>query len=213
MCRILYVESKQHFNPSHILKSFARMAKNSTEYQGHGWGCAWWEEDGWNTYWTIRPVWKDNPDRIPQTNRLLVHARSAFRDQGIAIENNMPFIQQGTVFIFNGELHGVRLQAEGRIGAEKIFNFILRFNKGNLLSAVQRAVLIIVKRSSYIRALNFIIADAKQTVLNSLFNEQPDYFTMFRYHDEDRLLVCSEPLDLFNEWQPIANQTLEEIQL
>ena len=75
MCRILYVESKQHFNPSHILKSFARMAKNSTEYQGHGWGCAWWEEDGWNTYWTIRPVWKDNPDRIPQTNRLLVHAQ------------------------------------------------------------------------------------------------------------------------------------------
>lgn len=213
MCRILYVESKQPINPETILSSFARMAKNSKEYQGHGWGCSWWDNKSWSTYWSIRPVWEDDLKPIPQTNRLLVHARSAFRDQGITIENNMPFLSQGNVFIFNGELHGVRLQVDGRIGAEKIFNFILRFKKGNLLGAVQRAVPIIVKRSSYIRAMNFIIADEKQTVLNSLFNEEPDYFTMVRHQDSEQLMVCSEPLDILSNWEPIANQTLEVIQL
>ena len=49
----------------------------------------------------------------------------------------MPFTNGDRVFIFNGELRGVRVKADGRIGAEKIFNYILRFDKGDLNQAVR----------------------------------------------------------------------------
>ncbi len=44
----------------------------------------------------------------------------------------MPFYDDQFIFIFNGELRGVRIKADGRIGAEKIFNFIKRFNSDNM---------------------------------------------------------------------------------
>ncbi|MHB2153377.1 class II glutamine amidotransferase [Calditrichota bacterium GD2] len=211
MCRILYMETKTAVDPQGYLKSFAEMARASVEYQGHGWGCAWQTPRGWDFYWSIRPVWKDDFSAIPATRRLLVHARSAFRDQGIAIENNMPFYRLNTVFVFNGELHGVRIKEAGRIGAEKIFNFILRLKRDDLLQAVLRAVAIIKKRSSYIRAMNLIVVDQRQTVLSTVFNERPDYFTMYRHQANEQLLVCSEPLSIVKNWAPIANQTTEEI--
>ncbi len=213
MCRILYMETKTAVKPQAILKSFAEMARNSEEYQGHGWGCAWWANDHWDCYWSIHPVWEDNFQSIPSVKRLLVHARSAFRDQGIAIENNMPFVHQQTAFVFNGELHGVRIKEKGRIGAEKIFNFILRFKKENLMQAVQRALPVIQKRSTYIRALNFFLADASQTVMVTLFNEQAAYFTLYQHQSADQRLICSAPLSLFSNWKPIPNQTTEVISL
>ncbi|WP_456408505.1 class II glutamine amidotransferase [Caldithrix abyssi] len=211
MCRILYMETKTTVDPQGFLQSFAEMARASVEYQGHGWGCAWQTPKGWDFYWGIRPVWEDDFSAIPATRRLLAHARSAFRDQGIAIENNMPFVNGTTVFIFNGELHGVRIKEKGRIGAEKIFNFILRFKRDDLLQAVFRAVAIIKKRSSYIRALNMIVANEQLAVLSTYFNERPEYFTMYRHQTNEQLLVCSEPLSIVKNWAPIANQTTEEI--
>ena len=46
--------------------------------------------------------------------------------KGIKIENNMPFTGGNYVYVFNGELRGVRIKEKGRIGAEKIFNYINR---------------------------------------------------------------------------------------
>ena len=46
-----------------------------------------------------------------------------FRNEGIAVENNMPFLSGRHGFVFNGELRGVRIAATGRIGAEKLFRF------------------------------------------------------------------------------------------
>ncbi|MCP4216876.1 MAG: hypothetical protein GY765_19655, partial [bacterium] len=129
MCRILSVTSTEPFDIGEHLRPFANISENSKEYQGHGWGLAYWKDGGWEVYRNIKPVWEDDLSGFGSTTRLLVHARSAFRDEGIVVENNMPFESSPYIFIFNGELHKVKIKVEGRIGAEKIFNYVLRFKK------------------------------------------------------------------------------------
>ena len=178
MCRILYARAQQPFSISSLLEPFAELSKNSSEYQGHGWGCSWRADDRWHHYHHIDPVWDDDFSRFGETALLLVHARSAFRDEGIVIENNMPFDDGESVFIFNGELRGVRIKSEGRIGAEKIFNYIRRFDQGDKMAALDKAVGIIKKRSAYIRAMNIILSDGERSYLSTRYSENPEYFQM-----------------------------------
>ena len=81
MCRILYAQATTPFSISHLLQSFAEMARDSREFQGHGWGCAWRDADGdtsdWQQYHNIRPVWEDDLNQFGSTHLLLVHARSS----------------------------------------------------------------------------------------------------------------------------------------
>ena len=207
MCRILYARADAPFSITGLLRPFAAMARESREFQGHGWGCAWREDDGWRQYHNIQPVWEDDLEQFGETRLLLVHARSAFRDEGIVVENNMPFSDGESAFIFNGELRGVRIQSEGRIGAEKIYNYIRRFNKGDLCAATRRAVDIINKRSSYVRAMNLILSDGEQSCLSSGYSEDPQYFQMYRKQDVEIDLVCSRPLNEETDWNPIKNHT------
>lgn len=207
MCRILYARAESPFAIPELLAPFAEMSRNSREFQGHGWGCAWHDGEGWQQYHDIRPVWEDDPTRFGETRLLLVHARSAFRDEGIVVENNMPFSDGESVFIFNGELRGVRIQSPGRIGAEKIYNYIRRFDKGDLHAATTRAVDIIKKRSSYVRAMNLILSDGEQTCLSTSFSEDPEYFQLYRRQADGLDLVCSRPINGEAGWQAIANNT------
>ena len=108
MCRILYASADSAFPIADLLRPFAQMSRNSQEFQGHGCGCAWRDGDGWRQYHDIRPVWEDDSQQFGETRLLLVHARSAFRDEGIVVENNMPFSDGRSVFIFNGELRGAK---------------------------------------------------------------------------------------------------------
>ena len=119
-----------------------------------------------------------------------MHARSAFRDEGIEVQNNMPFFDEERVFIFNGELRGVRIKADGRIGAEKIFNFVKRFDKGDMHTALRRGVDVIRKRSRYVRAMNIILASPEQVHVSSTFGEDPDYFQMRYRQTQEELIVC-----------------------
>jgi predicted glutamine amidotransferase len=215
MCRILYARSDKAFSISKLLEPFAEMARDSREFQGHGWGCAWLDANGdaenngtgWQQYHNIRPVWEDDPGQFGSTHLLLVHARSAFRDEGIVVENNMPFSDGKSVYIFNGELRGVRIQSEGRIGAEKIYNYIRRFDKGDLCAATTKAVDIIKKRSSYVRAMNIILSDGEQSCVSTSYSEDPAYFQMYRKQDNDMQLVCSRPLAGEPDWCAIENNT------
>ena len=111
MCRILWVRSEQHIEIADHLKYFANISRDSKEYQGHGWGCAWLEKGLWKIYRNIKPVWEDDLSNFGTTTLLLAHARSAFRDEGIEVENNMPFFDGKKVFIFNGEFHKILLEA------------------------------------------------------------------------------------------------------
>jgi predicted glutamine amidotransferase len=207
MCRILYAHSARPYSIPDLLAPFAELSKNSREYQGHGWGCSWREGTQWHHYHNIDPVWEDDLAQFCETTLLLAHARSAFRDEGIVIENNMPFDDGESVFIFNGELRGVRIKSEGRIGAEKIFNYIRRFDRGDKLAALGKAVDIIKKRSAYVRAMNIILSDGEQSSLSTSYSEDPDYFQMHQKQHGGMKLVCSRPFAGDAGWTVIPNNT------
>ena len=77
MCRLLVVSAKTSLRMAEHLRSFARVARASREYQGDGWGCAYLVNGQWHSYRTVRPIWDDDLDRFPPTTLLLAHARSA----------------------------------------------------------------------------------------------------------------------------------------
>ena len=123
----------------------------------------------------------------------------------------MPFSDEEKVFIFNGELRGVKINEKGRIGAEKIFNFIKRFDKGNLFEAIKKAVEIIKKRTKYIRAINIIISNSENDYVVSIFNEDPEYFTMHCKKNK-YVIVCSEPFPNEDGWEKIGNNTIKVLE-
>lgn len=205
MCRLLFVRSNYEFNIEEHLKQFASIAKNSKEFQGHGWGCSFILDDEWVHYKNIKPVWEDDLSRFGTTTRLIAHARSAFKDKDIVVENNMPFSNEEYVFIFNGELRGVKIKEEGRIGAEKIFNFIMRFYQGDMEEALAKAVEQIKLRTSYVRAMNIIIADQDYVFVSANHNEDPDYFTMHMKMTEESMIICSEAYPGESGWEKIQN--------
>ncbi len=206
MCRLLLVKSDHEFAVAEQLERLAFIAKHSREFQGHGWGCAYIEDGAWKHYKNIQPIWESRFE-FGKSRLLLAHARSAFKDEGIAVENNMPFYDDRHVFIFNGELRGVRISEKGRIGAEKIFNFIKRFDRGDMIDALERGVEVIRKRTTYIRAMNIIMADMSTVYVASLFNEDPDYFTMQFTTDSGRLVIASEVLPGPERWEKIESGT------
>jgi glutamine amidotransferase len=208
VCRLLTIKSETPFAIKPHLNKFAEIAKNSKEYQGHGWGCAYLNETGgWKFYKNINPVWQNGFNQFGETTLLVVHARSAFEDRDIVVENNMPFFDGRTVFIFNGELRGVKIRAEGRIGAEKIFNYIRRFDKGDTRQALEKAVGIIRKRTRYIRGMNIIMVNETGIFVSSYFTEDVEYFTM-NYKEGRGLVICSAPYPTEKNWQKIANDSV-----
>lgn len=218
MCRLLLIKNPQGVDPNPLLRAFRRISQSSREYQGHGWGCAWLSPSSrgpgqnWQVYHDINPVWEDPKSDFPDTTLFLAHARSAFRDEGIVIENNMPFTQGDSVFLFNGELRGVKIKAPGRIGAEKIYNYILRFNQGDLGAATRKAVQIIDKRTRYIRAMNFFLAQPAEIQLCSWFAEDPEYFQLRSSVKGDTMVVCSDVLPEFSDsWDKIPNHSIQTL--
>jgi len=205
MCRLLYIRSENEFNMSEQLEKFAHISKISKEYQGHGWGYAWLENNKWKYYKNINPIWEDDFSNFGYSRLLIAHARSAFKNKDIVVENNMPFYDDNFVFIFNGELRKVKIKSEGRIGAEKIFNFIKRFYKNDMLSALQKGRSIISKRTEYIRAMNIIIANKDKAFVSSQFSEDPDYFTLQYKIENGITTICSQKLDDSDNWKSLAN--------
>ena len=211
MCRLLWLRADHPVDVSVHLAHFARLCEESTEYQGHGWGCASLAGDQWRFHRSLSPIWEDDWPVFGETRLFLAHARSAFRDEGIAIENNMPFAQANEVFIFNGELNGVRIREEGRIGAEKIFNYTRRFSHQGPLAGLKKSVEVIEKRTRYIRALNLIIATPERSLLATIYNENPGYFQMQRASGGGLDVVCSERYPVGSSWRPIENRTVIEL--
>lgn len=208
MCRILYVRSEEKFEISEQLKKFAEISRESKEYQGHGWGCAFQVNGEWQHYHNISPIWEDDLTQFTDTKVLIAHARSAFQDKDILVENNMPFYDDNYVFVFNGELQGVRIKEEGRIGAEKIFNFIKRFDKGDPEAMLKKGVELIIKKTSYVRAMNIIIAVNDRAIVSSYYSEDPEYFTVSFKQEENRITICSTPFAGENDWQKIDNNSV-----
>jgi glutamine amidotransferase len=174
MCRLLAVRTSSPVPVHEHLLKFAQIAQASKEYQGHGWGISLWQKGHFETYRNVRPIWEDDLAQFGQCDHFIIHARSAFRDEGIVVENNMPFTDDRYSFIFNGELQGVRIKSEGRIGAEKIFNFIKQFDKGDFLLALKRGADIIAARTQRVRAMNIIVSNGRKLFVTCRFSEDPD---------------------------------------
>lgn len=204
MCRILIMRQPSAFDFTPHLQEFSQMCLASKEFQGHGWGMAFKNDKGWHFVKKLEPIWESHLEDFGSGTFLAVHARSAFQNEGICLENNMPFYDPDHIFLFNGELRGVRLKVPGRIGAEKIFNFIKRLNRGDLLKAFQRAIQIIAKQTRYVRAMNIFMTDGNRIFVSSQFGEDPNYFTLHRRVGPGEAF-CSQPLS--GNWIPIANHT------
>lgn len=215
MCRLLLLYRPEGVDPNGHLPAFRELSRNSREYQGHGWGCAWLDADRqWRLHHDIRPVWEDTDPVFPVTPLFIAHARSAFRDEGIAVENNMPFSDGDNVLAFNGELRGVRIKQEGRIGAEKIFNYIKRFDRGDMAAAVERGVNVIRKRTRYIRAMNFFLASRDRVHICSLFNEEPEYFQLRETEMDEAKVVCSDSYwENRYTWKEVPNDTIRHVHI
>ncbi len=210
MCRLLLIKSKNSFDIKNQLKKFSRVAHSSPEYQGNGWGCAYISGDSWKLYKDLIPIWEDDLGQFGHTTLLIAHARSAGDDEPIAIECNMPYNHNNFMYVFNGFLKGVRLPADGVIGSEKVFNYILRFHNSDLFEAFSRGLEIIRKRSEYIKALNIVMTDKEQVCVCSIYSENKDYYTLFSKTSNDTLMICSAPFPGENDWAAIKNNTVTQ---
>ncbi len=211
MCRILAVTADRPVDVAGHLRAFAEIARDSREFQGHGWGCAWQDGGAWRTYHNILPVWEDDCSRFGEARVFLAHARSAFRDEGIAVENNMPFVDAPFAFVFNGELRGVRIAETGRIGAEKLFRFLVRRGAAEGADAMRTATRLVAQRTRYIRAMNVVIGGSGRFVVGSSFHEDAEYFTLHARRAEGLTAVCSEPYRGEPGWTALPNGTIEVI--
>jgi len=209
MCRILALTSTRPADTAPHLRAFAQIARHNREFQGHGWGCAWQESGAWRSYHSLLPVWEDDVGRFGRAGVFVAHARSAFRDEGIAVENNMPFVEEPFAFVFNGELRGVRIAETGRIGAEKLFRFMLRRGAGRGVEEMRTALRLVEQRTRYVRAVNAVIAGEGRFVCCSTFNEDADYFTLHARREDGLAVLCSEPYPGETGWTPVANRTIE----
>jgi predicted glutamine amidotransferase len=234
MCRLLAVTAAAPVDTAPHLRAFAEIARNSREYQGHGWGVAWHDGDTWQAFHSVTPIWEDDVTRFGSARVFVAHARSAFRDEGIAVENNMPFIEPPFAFVFNGELRGVRIAEQGRIGAEKLFRFLVRHGAGAGDEGMRTAVRLVGQRTRYIRAMNAVLGVAQASsrrapqpddvaqassrraphgcfVICSIFNEDEVYFTLHARRGREVSVVCSEPYGDAVDWTPLPNGTIEVI--
>lgn len=216
MCRLLAIRAAAPVALERWLEPFAARCRASGEYQGDGWGVSWWTGTGWRRRRSLRPIWDDELRGLPRATCFVVHARSAFRDDEVALRHNMPFLSGPLAFAFNGELRGVRLAVPGANGAARLFHLFQRFRASapeDVPGALQRLDRVVSSRSDYVRALNLVVADGPAVYVHCRFSEDPDYFTLHRtggggagYQGVEA--VASEPFQprgFETTWEPVAN--------
>lgn len=224
MCRILALRSSAPVDALPFVRAFAERCEASKEYQGDGWGVAWRDAGRWRSWRTVAPIWETDLGTLPSARLFLAHARSAFRNEGVVVGNNMPFVGGGLAFAFNGELRGVRLQAPGDTGAWRLFHLFRRFTEaagGDAGQGLRRLDEVVTARTDYVRALNVLASDGRRVWVNSRFGEDPEYFTLWHAtlprRRGDVSIVASEPLRLSPElgggavWRPLPNGCTVEI--
>lgn len=205
MCRLLGLVSVDPMRPHSIFKAFAKACQSNNEFQGDGWGLAWSDGGNWTVFRELNPIWETDFILPEKVTGLLVHARSAFENYDVALPYNMPFNREGFHFIFNGELHGVRIPVKGISGAEKIFNLARKLHRGCWNDTLKRLSEILQKRSQRVKAANMILADGARLVGLTRFDCDPDYFSLWRHRQAGLDMVCSEKLATVSSWSSIPN--------
>jgi len=202
MCRFLLVKSKKDIEPNSLLNEFADMCRDSKteegDWQGDGWGVAWYGKNGWEVRKSLLPIWEERKKfgKVPKTRVLIVHARSAtFAKHKGNIDYNQPFLSGGYCYVFNGMVQGVRLEAEGEIGAQKIWSLLQKELMTNEpLRALENISEMLRKNSRSIKGLNMALA--KKDNFFVLFGKQGngDYFTLRKMEGNGMEIICSEEI-------------------
>lgn len=207
MCRFLMFKSKKAVKPDRLLSDFAKMCKNNSVWQGDGFGVAWMLDDrSWMLDKSLKPVWEDGEKfkKIPATRLLVVHARGAsFSHQRGNIDFNQPYIDDSICFVFNGELYGVKLNAEGKIGAQKIFNLLKR-------TSLERVGNLLRKNSKKILGMNIGFIKGDSINVRCDYDEQKDYYTLRYYISDDLVMICSEQIGNY-KWKSMKKGEIKEI--
>ena len=206
MCRFLLCKSKQPIDPKKILGSFAKMAETSKAYdgdwQGDGWGFSWLENNKWQEYRSVKPIWKEKEkfSKFSQSYIFSIHARSAsFPQHKNNIEYNQPYINEFYSYVFNGLLRGVTLSLSGDIGAQKIWLLLNDYlKKMNLIQALSKTADILKKNSRNIQALNIGIAGKNTISAYCYYTEHPNYYSLQYSDSSDVKIICSEVIDGHN---------------
>jgi len=216
MCRLLLVNLKEREDVRQYIESFSLKCRASKEYQGDGFGIAYLDRNNkLQSIRSLKPIWdaSDIIQQIPHTTFALVHARSAFGESTIGdIDNNQPFGDENFLFAFNGNLKGVSLKAEGKIGAHKIFNLLKESGFENIKDSISR----IINNARYVMAFNIIAIHEKEVFVHNQYSAKPslanvgslhsqhsskedtDYFNMWELKEDNRLVISSEKLDFLN---------------
>jgi predicted glutamine amidotransferase len=213
MCRFLLIKSKQVLDPKQLLVSFADMAEKSRtaegDRQGDGWGIAWFVENEWHEYKSLKPIWEDMRqfEKIPNGNLFAVHARSAsFADQVGVLEYNQPFVKNDLCYVFNGVLKGVKLSTPvpGKIGAQKLFHLLTQEMK--VLppeESLEKIDKLMRENTKEIGGLNIAFVNENNLYALCDYGRNPDYFGIRYMQNEDLSLVCSESLPGFT-WKTMG---------
>jgi len=207
MCRFLLARSKKTLKPEKLLRQFALMCQNSHapdgDWQGDGWGIAWFEKDTWKSYKSLSPVWEDQNkfSDIPSTNLFAVHARSAgFPQHKNNLDYNQPYLGDNLCYVFNGMIRGVRIPRvlEGQIGAQKIFSFLKQEIKNNNAEATLRILdETMLKNSKLIEGMNIgFVFEGKFYILCE-YSRHPAYFGLNYFQGNGLTLVCSEKISAY----------------
>ena len=211
MCRFLLLSSQEPMEVGEVVEQFARMCEQSTcldgDWQGDGWGVAWWEEDaGWSLHRSLAPIWTEAGDggRVPATRRLVIHARAAsFPQHKGDLAFAQPYVHGPYAFVFNGLIEGVRpprgMKIPGAIGAEKIWYLVRqRLEKGSApQDALAWGYAFLERRSRRIQACNMGLSDGRRVVSHNGNPSGRTYYQLFQAQRRGVRLICSEP---FGDW-------------
>ncbi len=191
-----------------IIEQFALKCRNSWQYQGDGFGIAYFNEDKkLKILKSLKPIWaaSDLIQKIPYTDFVLVHARSAFGENTIGdLDNNQPFGDKDFLFAFNGNLQGMRLKMEGKIGSHKIYNFFKNKIKKNpnlsFETLMKQNTEYLCKKAKYVKSFNLIAVKGEEIYIHNQYGaqENANYFDMWVSQKDKNLIVSSERLDYYD---------------
>jgi hypothetical protein len=205
MCRFLLYNSAEKKDINPLMNDFSQMCKDSKNFQGDGWGVIYKDGDELILHRSLNPIWEDDFE-LPNTEFALFHARFAHGASTKGdVENNQPFHKDGSLFVFNGLLRRVSLDIPGKIGAEKVLNFVLQ-------EGVENAVSEMVEHSALVKSINFLLIQGQTCIANCYHSIDPEYFELRKYQSDEELLITSYDLPSW-DFDRIKHGEVQEFEL
>jgi glutamine amidotransferase len=240
MCRLLGIYGEVNFWQKIVLE-FSKLAESGNVPSGlfepghkDGWGMAASNAGKTVMIEIIRrlgsayhsSIFKETIQSIKnQPHAFLCHLRKASPDVPITMGNVHPFFKKGWAFAHNGTIYdpetlprnpSFKFTSNGS-DSEHLFYFLLSTllneqKSKNILKVISDAISFL---TTHYTAINCIFGNGRELYVIRDYNEFRDYYTLYYYHLEKGLIICSEPLGMKeldrNKWQELPNQSILRI--